>query len=77
MDVVVVLDGKGRGLVVVLGGNGRVYSISLLNYDQFSFPKRRKQLRTKLVVVMEGNGRNSSISPQNYDQASSFFLPEL
>ena len=44
------------------GGNEKVSSISLQNYNQFSFPNRRKQLKTKLVVVVEGYGRNSFIS---------------
>ena len=57
----VVLGGNGRGLVVVLGGNGGVSSISLQNYDQFSFPNRKKELEAKLVVVVEGNGRNQGV----------------
>ena len=55
-SLVVVLEGKGTGLAIVFGGNGRVSSTSLQKYDQFRFPNRRKQLKTKLVVVVEGNG---------------------
>ena len=73
-SLVVVLEGKGRSLVIVLRGNERVSSISLHNYDQFSFQLSFSIRKTKLVVVLEGNGRNSSISPQNYDQTSSFSL---
>ena len=72
--MVVVLEGKGRGLVVVFRGNERVSSISLHNYDPFSFQLFSSIKKAKLVVVIEGNGRNYSISPQNYDQSSSFSL---
>ena len=52
------------GLVVVLRGNGSVSSISLHNYDQFSFQLFTSIRSAKLVVVLEGNGRNSSTSPK-------------
>ena len=35
--LVLVIEGKGRGLTVVLRGNRRVSSISLHNFDQFGF----------------------------------------
>ena len=62
--MVKVLEGKGRGLFVVLRGNGRVASVSLHNYDQFSFHLVASIRSAKLVVVLEGYGRNSSFPPK-------------
>ena len=51
-----------------------VSSISLHNYDQYTFQLVSSIRKAKLFVVLEGNGRNSSITPKNYEQTFSFSL---